>query len=700
MDTLSNVVVTGRKLLVEKLADRSVVHIDKMLSSAGSDVYRLLENIPGITVTEEGGITLNGKSGILVLINDKPTYLSGTALVNYLRSLPSSVLEKIELMPNPPARYDAAGAGGVINIRMKKNSLRGFHGNANLAATQGYLFSSNNSLALSYRQRKWNFFSTLSMTTNNRFTDLEIRRRYLNEQGQKAYTFSQNTYIRMRDKSPGIRLGIEYALDNKTSFGITGNVVSRPFRQNAQNKSLITQPDQSVDSSTIANNIEKEKWKNYSLNLSMNRQLSTDRNLSADFDYISYHSSVEQDFQNLTQRPDESLHYDALRGSLPGEIDITAGKLDYLQTYRKWKAEAGVKSSYAFTRNRYEYTYIDAAGERPDYDKSNHFRYRENIHAAYLSVQTDPGPLSVKAGLRSEWTVSRGHQLGNPMKSDSTFRRAYLNLFPTIFISYKLDTMGNHQLSFSYGKRIERPFYQDLNPYVTPLDKFTLYVGNPFLLPSISSDYSLAYTFKKKLTTTITYNDLRNAFMEAITVNGNNYMSRPDNIGRNQLLILSFNLGQPVTKWWSTNSYVETGNRRYRGSLYNKQMDTSAFYLTVNISNQLQLGKGWAAELGGFYRSGLLVGQVSLAEIWMINAGIQKKVLKNKGTIRLAVRDLFYSGIRHGEIHFLDRALADFRNRPDSRTLSLSLSLQFGSGKQHQTRSSGSAEEEINRVRS
>jgi hypothetical protein len=286
------------------------------------------------------------------------------------------------------------------------------------------------------------------------------------------------------------------------------------------------------------------------------------------------------------------------------------------------------------------------------------------------------------------------------MKSDSTFRRAYLNLFPTIFISYKLDTMGNHQLSFSYGKRIERPFYQDLNPYVTPLDKFTLYVGNPFLLPSISSDYSLAYTFKKKLTTTITYNDLRNAFMEAITVNGNNYMSRPDNIGRNQLLILSFNLGQPVTKWWSTNSYVETGNRRYRGSLYNKQMDTSAFYLTVNISNQLQLGKGWAAELGGFYRSGLLVGQVSLAEIWMINAGIQKKVLKNKGTIRLAVRDLFYSGIRNGEIHFLDRALADFRNRPDSRTLSLSLSLQFGSGKQHQTRSSGSAEEEINRVRS
>ncbi|HEY8398924.1 MAG TPA: outer membrane beta-barrel protein [Flavihumibacter sp.] len=698
-DTLATVVVKGQKMLVEKQADRTVVQVDKMLSATGSDVFKLLELVPGLTIDDDGNITLNGKSGIMVMVNDKPTYLSGAALVSYLRSLPASALEKIELMPTPPSRYDAAGTGGLINLKVKKNSLRGFNGNAQLAFTQGYLFSSNSSVNLNYRNNRVNLFSNLSLVTSNRFTDLDINRYYHDPLGNPDYTFAQNTYIRMRSQSPSIRLGMDYTLNSKTTIGVLGNLMFRPGSQTNDNQSWITQPDGSLDSSTIALNTEKDKWKNYSLNLNINRQMPGNATLTGDLDYIRYQSVTRQQFNNLTT-VGANKRTDELRGHLPGEIDILAAKIDYARPIKNWKLEAGAKSSMAYTDNRYNFTAIEGGSEYPDYDKSNNFRYRENIHAGYLSMQTDKGPLSFKAGLRAEGTVSRGHQLGNPQKPDSIVRRNYMNLFPTVYIGYRLDSAGNHQLNFSFGKRIERPFYQDLNPYVTPLDKFTLYVGNPFLKPSISTDYSISYTFRKMLTVTATYNDMRDAFTEAITVNGNNYISRPDNLGRNQLLIFSTNLGLPITKWWTSNTYIEAGNRKFHGKAFIRDIDSAAWYGMINITNQFQIGKGWSAELGGFYRTSVLFGQVSLDPLWLLNLGVQKKVLKDKGNIRLAVRDPFYSAIRDGKIHFLQMAKADFRNRPDSRTVTLSFSLRFGSGKQQSSRKTGGAEEEINRVRS
>ncbi|MBC6489874.1 outer membrane beta-barrel protein [Flavihumibacter stibioxidans] len=699
---LSSVTVTGRKALLEKKSDRTVVNVDAMLTSAGADALRMLENVPGVSVDEDGNISLNGKPGVMVMIDNKPTYLSGDALANYLRSIPSSSLEKIELMPTPPAGYDAAGTAGVINFRTKRNLKKGMNGTLSTAFNQGKLFSTTNSLNTNYLTGKVYAYANLGYVTQNRSTGLDIERNYHNEQGQPTYNFWQNSYIRRRNQSYSIRGGMDYQLDQTTSLGYGFSYLHRPSLQTTNNTSKLSQANGTLDSTALAKNREEDKWNNYSVNLNYRKSFkATGTGIAADADYLNYKSRVDQLFTNTTIKPGApEPEGEELVGYLPSNIEIMAGKMDYTGKLWNWNMEAGLKSSVANTRNTADFTTIKDGLTSPDFEKNNDFRYRENIHAAYISLNGDGKRFSWKAGLRGEQTRSRGHQLGNPVKPDSAFSRSYTNFFPSLFLSYKADSLEKHIITLSYGRRIERPFYQDLNPYVTPLDKFTLYVGNPFLQPGVTNELSVSYTLHKNYVATLSYAMTDEVFMESIVLSGSNYVSRTDNLGTNRLLGFSFNAGIKPAKWWSANIFAEVQDRHYEGRLRVGRLDTSAVYAGTNITNQFQLGKGWSAELGGTARTGILVGQVSLASFWQVNAGVQKKLFGNKATVRLTLRDIFYSGTRRGQIHNLYQADAKFRNRSDLRVGTLSFTWNFGSAQQsRRNRSGGSAEEEQGRVR-
>lgn len=700
---LAGVTVTARKPFLEKKVDRTVVNVDAMIGSTGSDVWQLLENVPGLLVDDEGNISLNGRPGVTVMINDKPTYLSGTALVNYLKSLPSSSLNEIELIPNPPAKYDAAGNAGLINIKTKKLTKGGYNGSIASAITQGKLFNTNNSLNLNYRSGKVNIFGTASYLLQNNYTDLDINRTYFNNSGQFTHQFLQNSYIRRHNESFSGRGGIDYSVDKNTSIGMIASILRRPSSQKTANTSRIVQISGQLDSATLANNSEERNWENESVNFNIKRDFAGAANsIQADVDYIVYRSGNDQFFDNTTIKTGSADPViEQLRGDLPSSIKILASKVDYVFPIRKINFETGVKSSYTSTDNIASYFILENGGARPDYEKTNNFKYKENIYAGYFSLQANPGRFSVKAGLRGEHTVVRGHQLGNAMKKDSSFAYNYTSLFPTAFVSYKLDSSGSTQLTFSYGRRIERPAYQDLNPYISPLDKFSLYVGNPFLRPSYTHDLSLSYSITPSIVVTAIYNVTDDVSIEALTLNGNNYLSRPDNLGKNRIMGVWVNSSLKPAKWWTLNLYAEVQDRHYEGKLFTRYMDTSGIYVGGNLTNQFQFGKGWTAELTGSARSSILVGQVSLGALWLLNAGIQKKVLKNKGSIRLAVRDIFFSSIRNGEIHNLPGAIATFRNKSDLRTFTLGLSYNFGKASQEsRTRRNGSAEAEQERVRS
>ena len=699
---LSGVTVSATKALVERKTDRTVVNVDALVSSAGTTALELLERAPGVTVDENGVVSLNGKAGVLVLIDDKPTYLSGEALANYLRSLPSSTLEKIELMPTPPARYDAAGTAGVINIRTRRSRLSGLNGSLSTALNHGKLFSTTNSLNLNYKNGLVSLFGNFSYVRQNGFGDLDIHRTYYSEQGAASSYFTQNSYIRRNNHAFSGRVGADFTLTKRTTIGVALNALHRPSYYDINNTSRILNAQKAEDSTTVAHSHERINWSTQGVNGNLRHDgRRSGRSVTADLDYIRYNSPSRQAYYNTTYRATGGTpSSDLLTGHLPSTIDIYAGKVDYSHALQKGLvAEAGAKTSYIRTNNIADYRLTVNGQTTPDYDKSNHFLYKEQISAGYLTLNRDGKRFQFKAGLRAEHTLSKGHQMGNAVKPDSSFRNTYTSVFPTVFLSYKLDTLANHQLNLSYGRRIERPVYQDLNPFVTPLDKFTVYAGNPFLRPSFTGEVSLAYTYKSKITTTLTYSETRDAFMESIRLNGNNYLSQTANVGSSSILGLSVNAGLRPTKWWTLNLFADVQNRHYEGELFRSRLDTSAVYVGTNIGNQLKLGKNWSAEIGGFYRTGIVVGQVSVASLWQMQAGLQRKVLDGKGTLRAAVRDIFYSGTRNGIIHNLYRAEATFRNRGDLRIYTVSFAYNFGKAPSERARTRGSAQNEQSRVR-
>jgi hypothetical protein len=697
---LQAVSVTANKNFIEQKIDRTVVNVDALVSNAGVTALDVLENAPGVIVSD-GAISLKGKSGVVIFIDDKPTYLSGADVTNYLKSLPSGSLDKIEIMPNPPARYDAAGNAGVINIRTKKSRSRGFNGSLNIAFGQGRYSRTNNSLTFNYRNQKLNFFGTASYSVNNGFNDLDIYRYYLRTDGNLRSTFFQNSFIRQTSHATNLKAGVDFFLNPKTALGVLVNGVYRPYDSKTINKSVVSDAAGTTDSVITADNREHNNWKKGSFNLNYLHKYNIDRELSFDVDYITYASNQDQIFLNAIFGPSGNLKSgDGLTGQLPSVINIYSAKSDYSHSLTPtMKVAAGGKISYVSTDNAANYYTVINNTTKPDYDKTNHFLYKENINAVYLNLNKDWDRLSLQTGLRLENTVSDGHQLGNAAKPDSSFRRHYTNLFPTLYLVYKLDTLSRHQLSFSYGRRIERPFYQDLNPFISPLDKFSVYVGNPYLNPSFTNTFELSHIFKKKITTTLSYNATANIVEETIDLANGIYTSRPANIGKSSVLGISVTSSAKPAAWWVNTLFAEVQNRSYKGLLYDYILDTNAVYFGANMTNQFTLGKGWTAELGGNYRTAILFGQIISGQTGRVNAGIAKRILNNQGSLKLNFRDIFRTGLNHGIITSIKNAYATYHNWGDTRSVSLTFSYNFGKTTSlPRTRNSG-AETEQNRVK-
>lgn len=700
--TMEGVVVTARKPFVEKKIDRTVVNVDALISNSGTTALDVLEKSPGILVDQNGSITLKGKSGVTVFIDDKPTYLSAADLQNYLRSLPSSALETIEIMTNPPARYDAAGTGGVINIRTKKNKLKGFNGSISVSYNQGKYARTNNSINLNLRQNKFNFFATLGYNRLNLFNDLDINRRYKNPDGTTKSFFNQNTYIRRMGNGFPVKAGVDFYLDDKTTWGVVFTGQSNRANVNNTNISNLLNPAGEKDSLIRALNKEKTTFENAGFNLNYRRQINkTGHEFTADLDYIRYKTGNNQLFDNASYNADGSLKLqDFLSGNLPANINIYSAKTDYTLPLKDgYRFSAGLKSSYTKTDNLAEYYYTVGNVTSPDYDKSNHFIYKENINAAYVNLSKDFKKLSFQLGLRFENTVSKGNQLGNAMKPDSSFSRHYNSLFPTAYLQYKIDSAGDHQLGLNYGRRINRPAYRDLNPFISPLDKFTFYVGNPFLNPAFVDNLELSYTFKQRYTATASYSQTHDDMGETIEITNGTYFSRPGNLSTVKVMSLSIDANQDITKWLSVNLYNEITSIHSRSNFYTGLLDTKGTFWFGSANFQFKFSKGWSAELSGMSRTDITSGQFILKGYSRANAGVQKK-LSAATTLKFSVNDIFYSQANNGIINNLANTDANWFNRFDTRQFILTFSWRFGKTIADQRKhNTNGAESEQSRVR-
>lgn len=701
--TLANVVVNSQKKAIERKADKTVINVDAFISSTGSNALEVLERSPGVQVDNNDAISLKGKQGVVIYIDDKPSYLSGADLANYLKSLPASALDKIEIMTTPPARYDAAGNAGVINIKTKKGKTKGFNGNFNASHRQGVYGDIRNSLNFNYRNKKFNFFTNASFSSGQNFSDLDIARRYRDDAGVQVSSFAQNTYNKRWYKSTAIKLGVDYTLSKRSTIGIVLSGMQRPSTEKRDNTGFFYNAANATDSIILADNFERKIFKNRSANLNYRLQIdSSGRELSMDADYIRYNMDADQLFKNSSfTSGNVQKYHDELTGMLPSFIDIYSYKADYTHPLKgNAKIETGIKSSYTTTDNdaRYFITFNNITS--PDYEKSNHFTYKENINAAYVNFSKDMKRFSLQAGLRAEQTISKGYQAGNVQKPDSAFKKNYTNLFPTVFASYKLDSNGNNSLNFSYSRRLDRPYYADLNPFISPLDKFTYYAGNPFLKPQFTHHFELTHTFKNNFNTTFFYDHVKDDMNETIELVGNTFISRTGNIGKKDILGFSIDGTIKVTKWYNILPYVEYTHRRTQSKIYTETIDNKGGAWVFNCNNQFNLQKGWSAELFFFYRTKILDAQFRLGEMGLVNGGVKKKILKDKASVRIFVQDFFYSRINKGDINNLKGGEGNYHNMGDSRAIILGFAYSFSKGinADRKERKNG-ADAETNRVK-
>jgi hypothetical protein len=299
-----------------------------------------------------------------------------------------------------------------------------------------------------------------------------------------------------------------------------------------------------------------------------------------------------------------------------------------------------------------------------------------------------------------EHTLGRGHQLGNVVKPDSTFKKNYTSLFPTAYLSYKLDSAGKRLLNFSYGRRIGRPYYQDLNPFIFLLDKFSYFAGNPLLQPEFSNNIELAYNHNNRVTVTLLYNYATNVFNEIIEQRGNIMVSSTGNIGRRINNGVSVNATIKKGNWWTLNLYTDVVRNAFKGRIGNATLNSGVTAYHIRPNNQFTFGKGWSGELSGFYNSKAAYGQFSMSPFGGLDAGLQKKLLGNKATFKLSARDILHTVEPRGRINNIPNAEATFHNYLDTRVVTASFTYSFSKGATGKSKqSTGGAGSEVQRVK-
>lgn len=700
---LKEITIVAKRPFIEQKTDRTIVNVDALASNTGANALEVLAKSPGVLVDHDGKITFKGKTGVMVLIDDKPVYLSGDNLSNYLKTLPASQLDQIELMSNPPAKYDASGNAGLINIKTKKSAGQGFNGSVSASAGHGEYWSTNESISLNYRAGNVNIFANADYNIQNYYRRLDVSRSYFDATGNLASSYTEVAYFHPVTYNPNLKLGMDYYLSPKTTMGIILTGLFSSGHDYNPGNNTINDPAGKLDSTITADNNTKSKFYNEGINLNYRHQFDNpDNMITFDLDYIKYNNNNDQSFlsssYNAAGIPGSSQ---IIVDNLPTNINIYAAKADYsIPLKGKAKLEAGIKTSFVNTDNAANYFNVADNVSSIDNNLTNRFLYHENINAAYTSFSKDFRRITIQAGLRAEHTIINGHQLGNVFSPDSSFTKYYINLFPTAYLTYKLDTSGYNSLNFSFGRRIDRPYYQDLNPFISIIDKYTYIEGNTYLKPQYSSDYELSYRIKSVFSVSLVYSYINDYQVETDRQKGNILIAQTSNIGRSENMGINANVSLSPVKWWEFNLYAEMINNSYHGPLYNSYLNTNHTHFYFNENNQFDLSTGWSADLSCLYVSKVIDGQFVHIPQSMVSLGIQKKVFKNKGSIKLAANDLFRGDFAGGRITNIPGVAASFHSDEASRAVIFGFTYNFGNSANSQKKQyKGSAETEKSRVK-
>lgn len=684
---LAEVQITSSRPFIEQQMDKMVVNVDGN-PKAGINVVDILKKIPGIILRNEEEIAVEGMP-VTILIDGKQTRLTGSSLLSLLNGMPAANISQMEIIYNPSAKYDAQGAGGIINIRTLKRQKPGYDVNLNLTAGQGWKYPNGSSaVGINYKTGKSNWYLTYSLGAGKQYQEIQTNT-IQTDLNQKLL---DSSVYRTKYLNHNMRLGLDQSLNKNDVLGFlvtayynnrdpnfsseTGSFNLNDLRQNAIVSSGLT-------SNSIGKGVNLNVNYKHVIDVKQQKELSFDIDGGA-FDYLndSQTSLLKKSLKNTDPLIGQRLMQEGKTGS-----EIYSFKSDYAQKTRKGNIEAGVKASYVNIDN--DFNSVTDNDQLITDNGSNRFLYKETILAAYGNSRIILGKFSFQLGLRAEQTFTNGYSV----TLDDRVKRSYLNLFPNITAALK---MKGNAFSLSYSRRIGRPAYNFLNPFEVVRSAYVISKGNPYLNPSYTDNYRLSYTLNNKLSMSVTYADAKDIITDLKTREDQSEVTSSFKSNLGSFTNTGFNAAysDKVFKFLQINYGFGLSNSSY-GFLYHnvfEKVKQNTGY--ISLGNSFQISKTAWAEVFFYGQSRVTYGnQVNLPfSTTSISAG--KKIFNGNGNLSLNVNDIFFTGLTRSEANY-GNVVYNLKSRYDSRSVRLNFSYRFGNSKiDSKKRSSGSDDEQ------
>lgn len=697
---LKAIEVSAKKPFIQKLTDRIVVNVENSVVNAGSSAFDVLERSPGILIDNNDNISMRGRAGVIIMIDGKPSPMSGADLVNYLRSLPSNAIERIDLITNPSSKYDAAGNSGIIDIRLKKDQRYGTNGSITAGYGQGVYPKANSGINFNHRNKKLNLFGGYNYAYRMNLNHLILDRNFF-ENGNFSGKDIKDNYTKIPLNLHTFRLGADWYLSKKTIAGVVVNSNYNLVQPRNANSSVVINNNYEPIFTFNTNTNNRNKNFNTVANFNLKHVFdSTGRQLTADIDYgqfgIDNYSSVATNYKKLdgsVLQPDYILD-----GYQDGKLRLATAKADYTHPLQKQATfEAGIKTSIVHTDNDARFFDMSTGVPKDDVNKTNHFFYDENINAAYVNFKKQYKKVDFQLGLRAENTRVKTRQVKGNVLWDS----AYTQLFPSAFFNYHLKE--DQTLGLSVSRRIDRPNYSQLNPFLFLIDVTTYGTGNPSLLPQFTWSYELSYTVKN-INITFGYshtnrnqNIVITRFKDVfptIPADDNVTVQIPVNLSSSDYYGVTIAAPVKINKWWNMMNNVNVFYNHFNGNLAGTTLDNGRAVADIRTNQTFTFKKGWTAELNGNYNTGGQYGFMVTRPQWGVGAGVQKNIWKAKGQVRFNVTDIFWTNLPRATITY-NNYIEIWRAYRETRVANLSFTYRFGNNKVQQARrrTTGSEEE-------
>ncbi len=668
------VVVAGRKPIVRQEGDKMIVDVENTVSNSGLTAVEVLRKSPGVSVNKDGIITLKGKNGVLVMLDDKPLYMTEEQVGNLLKSIPSDQIKEIEIITTPSAKYDAAGNAGIINIKLKKGAYEGFNGSANASYGQGFYPKAVAGVIVSYKKKKFSLNSGYQYNYNLGLSTYFVNRTYTETTSQYSKLNSNTSYNEPK-KSHNFNIASSYDVSDRTSVSLS---VIANYSENGWDggaNSALYKKNGSLNSSYTSSDIGKYIQTNINSSIGTQHKLDTNGTvLSFDVNYNAY-SGVSNKYLSIQ-------NYDAASQNVgspflfefrdPSYSNQFMAKTDFVvKPSKKTKLESGLKINLLDQDNPATITITENDVPR---DASNFYHYKENIYMGYTTLHKTMGKFNAQAGLRLEHTLMDGVQ----RIQDTSFLRQYTNLFPSANLTYNFSDKTSYSLL--YSRRIQRPSPWQLNPVLNILDPFTSWGGNPALLPEYTDNVELNWSvFSGYLITTLNYSYTAQPITWVLDIDSLSLetIAQPQNLDLRENMGVSVSVNVPITKWWQSNNYVYVFKNRFVGDLGYGQTDNSVLSWNANFTQTFTVAKKTSIEASGNYQSPSVYGLYKTYARGQLTLAVQRKLWANTASIKLSASDVFWTE-GWTATNTLGSTDSKSGEKWDSRVLMVSFTYKFG----------------------